>query len=84
MTVLFKGSHENIVVIAAFCHDLNELLELVSVLEALPQDAMQRYTLQRLCDMRADAVRPEAWEPLSYAENIEEGYFSVPSVMERG
>ena len=66
-----------------FCRDLNELLELVSVLGSLPQDAMQRYTLQRLCDMRADAVRPEAWEPLSHAEHIEEGYFSVPSVMEK-
>ena len=67
-----------------FCRDLNELLELVSVLETLPQDALHLHTVQRLCDMRTDGVKSESWQPLAHAENTEEGYFSVPSVMEKG
>ena len=66
-----------------FCRDLNELFELVSVLEALPQDALETYAIQRLSAMRADAVKDGDWEPLAHAENIEDGYFAVPSVMEK-
>lgn len=68
-----------------FCRDLNELLELVSVLEALPQDALKPTCVkQRLSDMRADAVKNEDWEALAHIETDEEDYFSVPSVMEKG
>ena len=66
-----------------FCHDLNALLELVSVLETLPQNTERNSTAQRLSTMRDDLVKAENWDPLEYAENTEAGYFSVPSVMEK-
>ena len=68
---------------AAFCRDLNELFELVSELEELlPKNVEESRSLSTLADLRTDEAEAFSWEPTHSARNCEDGYFSVPAVME--